>query len=216
MSSFLKKSFEEILSDVIFLFRGYSQVFRANTQPYRLEILRTHDSHYEYRPEDALVRESLLEHVGMLPILATYFHPLVEEPVNLGKVLEMLAIHDIGEIVFGDENVFTKKDAKEEAEVEEGFRILHANSHGVYREFKEGTTNEAKFAKSVDKIAPDILDLICESEVTRKRLKHFAHIEPGDIVSRIERSKSPSMQWSSFFRAFHAELMVRLRERLRG
>ena len=60
--------------------------------------------------ETGLFMRHVMEHVGTLPILATYFHGHVTEPVNLGRVLELLAVHDIGEIVVGDESTFTKKE----------------------------------------------------------------------------------------------------------
>ena len=91
------KSFDEIFSEIEFLLSGYSSQYRTSVQPYRYKQ-RASQSGYRFDPLDETVRESLPEHVGTLPILAAYFHGHVTEPVALGRALEMLAIHDIGEL----------------------------------------------------------------------------------------------------------------------
>lgn len=81
------------------------------TQPYLLQTVLDAVAGYEYNPEDKLVRETLIEHVAILPILATALYPYINDSeVDLGEALIMLAIHDIGELVVGDENVFTKQE----------------------------------------------------------------------------------------------------------
>jgi len=82
----------------------------------------------------------------------------------------------------------------------------------LYVEFEEQATYEAKFAKSVDKIAPDILDILTDTQVTIERLKYFAILEPGDIALAIEAKKSPYMQWSTFFKSFHSDVIKELKE----
>jgi len=208
----MNKSFAKILSEVELLLDGYTRELRTSVQPYKYKIKVEMSPNYVYSPSDEDIRESLVEHVGVLPILATYFHQYVTEPVNLGKALEMLAIHDIGEIIVGDKSVFLKQQDESEDETREALKILPVKQHSPYLEFKELKTNEAKFARSIDKIAPDIFDLLCPADLTVKRLKYFAHLEAKDIVDTVEKIKSPYMGWSVFFKEFHASVISRLRE----
>lgn len=208
----MKKSFEEIIKDVEFLINGYFKEMRTMTNLHRLDCLKKINPSYVYDPEDDIVRENLMEHVGSLPVMAVYFHGLIEEDVNLGKVLEMLAIHDIGELAMGDKNVFIKKEDEAEAEKKEALKLLDERRQALYLEFEAMETNEAKFAKSIDKIIPDIQDFLAGKDLTTKRLKHFANLDKNQIVDTIEKFKSPYMQWSLFFREFHGELIKRLRD----
>jgi len=112
----MKKSFDEIFSELEWLLKNYSNELRNNVQPFRYETVKQINPNYKFNPEDRLVRENLIEHVGSLSVLAVFFHAHITEPVNLGRVLEMLAVHDIGETVIGDESTFTKNSKKVEAE----------------------------------------------------------------------------------------------------
>lgn len=206
-------NFDERMADIEFLLKRYTREFRTSLQPYRYNIQKEIDPNYQYNPADQFIRESLIEHVGVLPIFATYFYPYIDESVNLGRALEMLAIHDIGELTLGDENTFTKKNEKAEAESQEALKLLHPRYHNIYLEFEAAKTNDAKYANTIDKIAPDIFDYFVDKNITIERLKHFANLAAHEIIPTIERHKSPHMQWSSFFKGFHKELMQRLKER---
>jgi 5'-deoxynucleotidase YfbR-like HD superfamily hydrolase len=70
----------------------------------------------------------------------------------------MLAIHDIGELITGDENTFTKQSAAKIPEHEAAIKLLHPSYHELYRDVESQTTQTAKFAKAIDKITPDLLD----------------------------------------------------------
>jgi len=121
-------------------------------------------------------------------------------------------VHDIGELIHGDKNVFIKQAQDEVEETTAALGLLDERHHDLYLEFEAQETNEAKFAKSIDKIAPDILDVLTDRRVTTERLQYFAKLESGDIALAIEAKKSPHMQWSTFFRSFHADLITNLKE----
>jgi len=208
----MKTDYQKIMVDLEFLLKRYSNEMRATVNPFRLENKRLEQSEYRFVPGDRDVQETLLEHVGMLPVLAVYFHSQIEEEVDLGRVLSMLAIHDIGELIHGDKNVFIKEATDAVAETAAALSLLDKRYHNLYVEYEEQATNEAKFAKSVDKIAPDILDILTDTQVTIERLKYFANLEPGDIALAIEAKKSPHMQWSTFFTSFHSDVIKELKE----
>jgi len=185
------------------------------TQPYLLQTVLDAVAGYEYNPEDKLVRETLIEHVGCLPILATALYPYIDDSeVDLGEALIMLAIHDIGELVVGDENVFTKQEVGKQEEFEAGLNLLHPSYHQLYEAVENRTTKSAQFAKAIDKIAPDIIDYLTPADITKKRLQYFAIFEPSQIVPKIIEFKRPYMVWNPFMEAFHNHLMKKLEIKL--
>lgn len=212
----MRIDYPKIKKELAFLLENYALVQRASVNQYRWATKREKDNTYAYTPRELDIHETLLEHVGMLPVLATYFHPYLEEDVDLGQTLTILAIHDIGELIDGDTNVFIKQTSQADQENKIALNLLHDQYHDLYNEFELLKTNEAKFAKSVDKIAPDIFDVLTDTEVTIERLREYAALEPNEIASTIENKKSPYMQWSTFFSAFHAELIEDLKQMFPG
>lgn len=203
-------NFKKHITDIEFLLKNYTKEFRATINPYRLEMYNEENNFPQFDVENISTRESLIEHVWTLPILATYFHWYIDD-IDLGKVLSILAIHDIWELVIGDEIAFTKKVDEWSREESEALKIINPKHHELYKEFLELKTNEAKFAKSIDKLSPDLYEYIMHPDDTTKRLKHFMKIEKDEIVDLIESHKSPYMQWNTFFSKFHSDLMKNTR-----
>lgn len=204
-----------LLDELEFLFEKYSEELRATTQPYYLRKIEKHVTGYEYRPEDALIRESLMEHVGSLPVVAVAFYPYINDiNVDLGQSLIMLAIHDIGELITGDEMTFTKKVSAKDPERNAALSLLHGSYHDIYNDVETQTSMSAKFAKAIDKITPDIIDYLTPADITLRRYKHFVGTEPGAIASLIEEKKRPYMLWNPFMTEFHVLLLERLAAKL--
>lgn len=207
-------NYDKIISDIEYLLKWYSHEFRATVQPFREDIFSYKYPDNKFDVENKLIRESLLEHVGTLPILATYLHWCIEQNINLWRVLSMLAIHDIWEIVVWDEICFLKNDwNKKFLEQEEALKLLSPKHHNLYKEFKESITKEAKFAKSIDKISPDFIDLFMDVDKTVIRFKYFLGIDKDEIIPMIEAHKAPFMSWSPFFEWLHKEIMKKMREK---
>lgn len=194
------------------LLKGYSTVRRATVQPYYYDEYIKRHTDYQYDPADPIVRESLLEHVGMLPIIATYLHPHLETEVDLGHVLKLLAIHDIGEVTTGDTPVFKKQGDEDEQERLAALDLLHPDYHVVYQEYITLETNEAKFAKSVDKLSPDLYDVLTDYKINSIRLACFTDNQPHEIPNLIRKHKSPYMRWNAFLKDFHDGLIGKLEE----
>lgn len=190
---------------------------RATTQPYHLKKYTDKHTDYTYNPEDMIVRESLLEHIGSLPMVAVAFYPLLDNKnVDLGQTLTMLAIHDIGELVTGDEMIFTKKVSRKRPEHEAAIKLLHASYHKVYEEVESQASPSAKFAKAIDKITPDILDYLTPAGITIQRYKHFVGVGPDGIVDLILKHKRPYMLWNPFMTEFHKLLLDKLSDKLKA
>ena len=103
--------------------------------------------------------ESVAEHVFACQILAIGLYSELKLDLDLGKVLEMLAIHELEEIAIGDVTPLDdtpksslKKKAREEVQkmIEnlERFNILMS----LTDEYNKNETKEAQFSKAVDKL----------------------------------------------------------------
>ncbi len=207
---------QKTLDNIIFLYEKYSKEHRANIQPFHLEKIKAGVKDFAYRFDDVIIRESLIEHSGSLPIIATAIYPHIDNPnVDLGRALVMLAIHDIGELITGDEIVFAKNKDSADKEKEAALKLLPESFHGIYLEMEERKSDTARFAKAVDKIAPNILDLITPAEITVDRYKKAINKEPQEIAPMIEEFKQPYMVWNSFMADLNLEILKRLDEKLR-
>lgn len=205
---------KKIVNDVEYLLKNYSQIKRKALQPFH------YNTYIKLHPESSIGRknpvfhESLLEHVGMLPILAVYFHQYVNTEIDLGKVLSILAVHDIGELIVGDESTMTKNHKNNTAEIRAAKQILHPNLHTVYMEYEELSTNEALYAKSIDKIAPDFYHLFTDIDLLKTREEDPERITLAKHAKMKMEKKNPFMQWSSFFKAFYPLLIEEYSRRL--
>ncbi len=109
-------------------------------------------------------RENSAEHSWQVIMLAMVLAEHANQPVDIWRVVQMLAIHDIGEISAGDVFHFAKRSlAAEDAErkgveellamlpQEQGERLLQ-----LWTEFDSGDSIEARFARAIDRIWPII------------------------------------------------------------
>ncbi len=207
--------YQETLDKIILLYKLYSSEHRASTQPFHLEKVQSRIQDYQYKHDDLLIREPLIEHSGSLPIVATTIYPHINDPtVDLGKALIMLAIHDIGELVVHDEITFTKNGENAPNEKEEALKLLPEMYHQLYMDMEERTSNTAKFAKAIDKMTPDIVDLMTPANITVIRYKQFVKKEPKDIVATIKEFKHPYMIWNEFLTNLHLEILDRIDKKL--
>ena len=207
---------KKVLDQIIYLYEGYSREYRASTQPFRLEMVRKRVKGYKYQHDDKLVREPLIEHVGSLSVVATTVFPhLASAKVDLGLALTMLAIHDIGEIVVGDEIAFTKDGKEQDNERKQALLMLPESLQEIYLEMEGLKSDTARFAKAIDKMTPDIVDLITPPEITIERYKHFTNKKPDEIVGLIKEFKHPYMTWDAFLTKLHLEILKRIEEKLK-
>ncbi|POY37501.1 phosphohydrolase [Solitalea longa] len=107
--------------------------------------------------------ENDAEHSWHLAMMAIVLAEHANEPVDVLKVLKMVLIHDIVEIDAGD--TFIYDTAKDHSNTDEEliaakriFGMLPKEQAeefiAIWEEFEEGKTNEAKFARSMDRFEP--------------------------------------------------------------
>jgi putative hydrolase of HD superfamily len=120
------------------------------------------------RPLGLARQENSAEHSWQIALLAFSLEPYAPSPVNIHRVVEMLLVHDIGEIDTGDTIVYAEEGASErkaaEAKaVERIFGLLpepqRATFLSLWREFEAGETPEARFAHAADRAMPVLLNL---------------------------------------------------------
>ncbi len=113
--------------------------------------------------------ENSAEHSWQLALFALSLEPFAAEPVNIQRVLEMLLLHDIGEIDTGDTMAFVEggwaeRKQDELAAVRRIFGLLPpaqaAQYEQLWQEFEHGDTPESRFANAVDRAMPPLLNLV--------------------------------------------------------
>ena len=207
-------STSEVLSNLIELITNYNQISRSTTNPFILQKVKTNFPEWQYDPQNSLIRETVAEHVGNLPIIATFLFPYLEHKIDIGKVLTMLAIHDIAETVNGDINTFAKKQTDRDMERQNALKLIPKSLIPIFEEYDALESSEAKFARSLDKIAPEFLGLICPKEITIERFKVQLNKNQEEILPLIQKHQTTYMQWDNFLSQFHAEVLQQLEKKL--
>ena len=191
-----------LIQELLDLQNAYARVPRAIVTGERLQHeLSKGAKEIDVKRQD--LREPLLEHVGHLPVLASFLHSRIEHSreVNLGRVLVMLSIRDIGETVVGDVLAYDKKPGETEKENEVARKLLPTDLVVYFDEFEERETLDAKYAKSIDAIAP-FLHEIGMPNLTRKRFAAY-----GFGSKNIEAKKRVLFEWDEVLKDMFAEIL---------
>ncbi len=107
--------------------------------------------------------ENDAEHSWHLALMAIVLAEHSDEPIDILKVVKMVLIHDIVEI--DAEDIFIYDEVKNHSNTDEErlaanriFGLLPKKQAedfiSIWEEFEAGETNEAKFAKSIDRLEP--------------------------------------------------------------
>jgi putative hydrolase of HD superfamily len=112
--------------------------------------------------------ENSAEHSWQLALFAYSLAEHAAEPVQLDHVIRLLLVHDIGEIDTGDTMVFVESGWAERkhdelAAVKRIFGLLPkaqcVDLLALWEEFERGDTPESRFANSIDRAMPALLNL---------------------------------------------------------
>jgi putative hydrolase of HD superfamily len=112
---------------------------------------------------DGSRRENSAEHSWHLAVMALVLAEYAAEPVDLGRVLAMLLVHDLVEVDAGDTFAYDPEAARDKAEREQTaarrlFGLLPPEQgdrlRGLWEEFESGRTPEARFAAALDRLQP--------------------------------------------------------------
>ena len=107
--------------------------------------------------------ENSAEHSWHAAVAALVLSEYSNAEINISKVIKMLLLHDIVEIYAGDTFLYDEQNRQLQVEKEikaakEIFNLLPSAQstifQDIWREFEQAETNDAKFAKSVDRLMP--------------------------------------------------------------
>ena len=111
--------------------------------------------------EGAARWENSAEHCWHVALAAVLLRDELAFPVDLGRVLAMIAAHDLVEIEAGDTFAYDEAGAATQAEREQQAAIrifgtlpadLGAHMHALWDEFEAGVTPESRFAMGCDRL----------------------------------------------------------------
>lgn len=140
--------------------------------------------------------ENDAEHSYSLALMVALLSEHAKEKIDVAKTMVMVLIHDIVEIDAGDTYAYDDvlNQTKREREVLAADRIFNLlpEDQAVYirslwEEFEEGQTPEAKFALTVDKIQPLILNDHTKGRAWRE---HEVHLDK--VMKRNEHTPDGS------------------------
>lgn len=110
--------------------------------------------------------ENSAEHSWQIAMLAWGLAPIAPQGVDISRVIQMLLLHDIGEIDTGDTIVYAEtgwdeRKAQEEACVRRLFGVLPQGQQFIelWLEFEAATSVDARFAHAADRAMPVLLNL---------------------------------------------------------
>ena len=152
---------------------------------------------------DGSRRENTAEHSWHLAMFAVVLAEHAPEPVDVSKVIVMLLLHDIVEIDAGDTFIYAAANAavaaqQEADELAAAHRIFSmlpidqaARLRAVWDEFEAKETAESKFAKTIDRLQPMLLNRVSgggswrthgiAADKTRRLIQ--ATMQPGSVLS---------------------------------
>ena len=144
---------------------------------------------------DGSRRENSGEHSWHLALMALVLEPHSTTPIDVARVVEMLVVHDLVEIDAGDTFVYddtalAQKDELEQHAADRLFALISGDVGSRLRarwdEFEANQTPEARFAHSVDRLAPLLLNhanrgnVWADNGITAGRARAYnAHIVDG-------------------------------------
>ena len=141
-------------------------------------------------------KENDAEHSWHLALMAVFLSEYAKEPVDVLQVIKMVLIHDLVEIDAGDTYLYDEagngtKAAREQKAAERIFNILPGDQaeelFKLWQEFEDRKTPESKFANTLDRIQPVLLNDATEGRAWRE---HDVCID--QIMSKNEYSSQGS------------------------
>mgnify|MGYP005816861619 CR=1 FL=1 len=126
---------------------------------------------------DGSRKENDAEHMWHLALFVLVLAEHAAEPVDVGRVLKMVLLHDIVEIDAGDTYIYDEE-ARASQEEREGraadriYGLLPADQavalRALWDEFEARRTPDARFAAAVDRLQPLLLNLVTKGRAWRE------------------------------------------------
>lgn len=146
---------------------------------------------------NGLRHENDAEHSWHLALMCLLLDEYSNQPIDKLKVMAMVIIHDVVEIDAGDTYAYddagnATKEKREKAAADRIFALLPPDQaiyyRGLWDEFEEAKTNEAKFAMTLDKIQPILLN-----NATNGQMWKHHQVKEEQIMNRNSNTKDGSV-----------------------
>lgn len=134
---------------------------------------------------DSSRKENDAEHSWHLALMAILLSEHASEKVDVLKVISMVLIHDIVEIDAGDTYAYDmagnqSKRQREEKAADRIFNLLPKDQavyiRELWEEFEQGITPEAKFANSLDRVQPIMLNAASDGKAWKEHNVYLSQI----------------------------------------
>jgi putative hydrolases of HD superfamily len=112
-------------------------------------------------------RENDAEHSWHLALMVAVLAEYADEPIDVGHTIRLVVVHDLVEVYAGDtplydDNARTSQVERELAAADRLFGLLPDDQAREFRslwdEFEARVTPEARFAKAIDRLEPNLLN----------------------------------------------------------
>lgn len=152
---------------------------------------------------DGIRKEDDAEHSWHIALMAILLAEYSNEPVDVLRVVSMLLVHDLIEIDAGDTYAYDNKgnETKRERELAAADRIFNILPNDqakmireLWDEFEAGETKEAKFAITLDKTQPIMLN---DATDGRAWMEHGVNKE--QIMARNKKTPDGSVKIWDYF-----------------
>jgi putative hydrolases of HD superfamily len=127
--------------------------------------------------------ENDAEHSWHICAMALTLQQYSNVPVDISRVLQMLIVHDLGEIYGGDIIVYAKSIEAKQSELESVQRVFsmlgtlqQKEFYDLVLEFETRATNEAKYANAVDRMEPILQNIHGNGETWKKNGISYARV----------------------------------------
>lgn len=151
-------------------------------------------------------KENDSEHSWHLALIAMLLAEHANQPVDMLHVIKMVLIHDIVEIDAGDTYCYDTEGYKTKADREEKaarriFGMLPDDQknefYGLWREFEDGTSFDAKFAAMLDRMQPMLLNYanngaawqehkVSKNQVSERNIPYFSVSDPlAELITSV-------------------------------
>jgi len=182
------------------LFKGFEQSQNLARQiGFILEIDKLKQVWRQTPLLDRSRKENDAEHSWQLALMAVVLAEYAPKGTDMMRVIKMLLIHDIVEIDAGDNPAFSGKNEIEQQKAEEKaadrlFGLLPielaSEFRGLWDEFEAIKTNEAMFARTIDRFQPFLHNYFTEGHMW---IEHKIYAEQVQKRSEIIGKTSPQL-----------------------
>jgi len=161
--------------------------------------------------------ESDADHSWMMALMAILFESKIKSKVDMGRVMKLIAVHDLAEAEAGDVPLYMQVDnsdvkkVKEEAELKAIKKIsavlpedLGDEIYGLWEEYEKKKTPEARYVKALDKLEAGFQALMFDD------IKYWGRYGDGRVYYDIVLKDKKKPHWE------HEEELAAFGEKLKA